>query len=230
MDNSTVLGTSIFKTRAGVGGNISRRIYNLILGGCLFWGFIFNLFIVVFFGDAIFSFATGGAFNYIIFIVAYFVLAIAGITISIKSQNPATSFLGYNMVVLPLGAVLSIVLKAYPVMTISYAFGATTILTALMIVLSVMFPRFFLSIGRGLFISLLCIILIEFVAIFFFRINFTVIDIVVAVIFCGYIGFDWARAQMIPSTVDNAIDSACALYVDIVNLFVRLLRIFGRAR
>ena len=51
VDNSSVLGQSIFKTRAGVGGNISRRIYNLILGGCLFWGFIFNLFIVVFFDD-----------------------------------------------------------------------------------------------------------------------------------------------------------------------------------
>lgn len=140
------------------------------------------------------------------------------------------SFLGYNLVVLPLGATLSIILKAYPVMTITYAFGATAILTMLMIALSVAFPRFFLSIGRGLFISLLCVILIEIVAIFFFRINFTIIDIAVAVIFCGYIGFDWARAQLIPSTVDNAVDSACALYVDIVNLFVRLLRILGRSR
>lgn len=230
MDNSTVLGSSIFKTRLGEGGNISRRVYNLVLGLCLLWGFVFNFFVVVFFGDAICKFATSGVGNYIIFIVAYFALAITGIIINVKSDKPATSFLGYNLVVLPLGATLAIILQAYPVMTISYAFGATALLTLLMIVLSVSFPKFFLSIGRGLFISLLCIILIEFVCVFLFRLDFTIIDIAVAVIFCGYIGFDWARAQLIPSSVDNAIDSACALYLDIVNLFIRLLRIFGRSR
>lgn len=40
----------------------------------------------------------------------------------------------------------------------------------------------------------------------------------------GYIGYEWARANSIPKTVDNAIDSA-ALYI---NLFLRLVRILGR--
>ena len=228
MNNSDTFGVSIFKTRIGEGGNVSRRIYNFVLGLCLLWGFVFNLFVVVFFGDAICNFVYGGGGNFIAFIIAYFVLAIAGIVITIKSQKPSVSFLGYNMVVLPLGAVLSIILKAYPVMTISYAFGATCILAVLMIALSVTFPNFFLSIGRGLFFALLIVFVIELVLVFVFRMNLTIIDIAVALIFCGYIGFDWARAQRIPSTVDNAIDSACALYLDIVNLFIRLLRIFGR--
>ena len=31
----------------------------------------------------------------------------------------------------------------------------------------------------------------------------------------GYIGYEWARANSIPKTVDNAIDSAAALYIPV---------------
>lgn len=44
------------------------------------------------------------------------------------------------------------------------------------------------------------------------------------------IGYDWGRANRIPKTTDNAIDSAAAIYIDIINLFVRILRIMGRRR
>ncbi len=54
------------------------------------------------------------------------------------------------------------------------------------------------------------------------------IDWVVVLIFCGYIGYDWGRANQIPKTLDNAVDSAAALYMDIINLFLRILRILGR--
>lgn len=230
MEKTSGFGVSIFKTRVGEGGNLSRRLYNLIMGGCLIWGFAFNFFVCAIFGDSIFRFVASSAGNYIIFIIGYFVLAIAGILISVKSQKPAISFLGYNMVVLPLGAILSIALQGYSTQIITFAFGITALVTALMICLSVAFPRFFLSIGRGLFISLLCVIIIELLLVFIFRANFVIVDFAVVLIFCGYIGFDWARAQLIPSTVDNAIDSACALYIDIINLFIRILRIVGRSR
>ncbi|HCA63484.1 MAG TPA: hypothetical protein DEP73_05025, partial [Pseudomonas sp.] len=51
---------------------------------------------------------------------------------------------------------------------------------------------------------------------------------IVVLIFCGYVGVDWGRANQIPKTLDNAIDSAAALYMDIINLFLRILRILGR--
>jgi FtsH-binding integral membrane protein len=54
------------------------------------------------------------------------------------------------------------------------------------------------------------------------------IDWVVVGIFCGYIGYDWARANAIPKTLDNAVDSAAAIYIDIINLFIRILSIMGR--
>jgi FtsH-binding integral membrane protein len=91
-----------------------------------------------------------------------------------------------------------------------------------------MYPGFFRSIARGLFIALICTIIVELVMVFVFKMHHEIIDWIVVLIFCGYIGYDWARANAIPKTVDNAIDSAASLYIDIINLFLRLVRIMGR--
>ena len=66
------------------------------------------------------------------------------------------------------------------------------------------------------------------IEIFVFGIHHGILDWIVVLIFCGYIGYDWSRANQIPKTIDNAIDSAAALYMDIINLFLRILRILGR--
>ena len=55
-------------------------------------------------------------------------------------------------------------------------------------------------------------------------------DYVVVLLFCGYVGFDWARAQQYPKTLDNAIDCAADIYVDIINLFIRILSIIARSK
>ncbi|MCR5192464.1 MAG: Bax inhibitor-1 family protein, partial [Bacteroidales bacterium] len=47
-------------------------------------------------------------------------------------------------------------------------------------------------------------------------------------LFSGYIGYDVAKSQAYPKTLDNAVDSALDIYLDIINLFIRLLSILGR--
>ena len=54
------------------------------------------------------------------------------------------------------------------------------------------------------------------------------IDFIVVGIFTLYVGFDWSRAQAYPKTIDNAVDSAIDIYMDIINLFVRILSILSR--
>ena len=66
--------------------------------------------------------------------------------------------------------------------------------------------------------------LIYAVIYFFLKLYGAVIS---ALIFSCYIGYDWTRAQSGPKTVDAAIDSALSIYLDIVNLFLDLLRIVG---
>jgi len=71
---------------------------------------------------------------------------------------------------------------------------------------------------------------VELVFIFVLHKERTWTDWAVSFIFCGYIGYDWGRACRIPKTLDNAVDSAAAIYMDIINLFVRVLRILGRRK
>ena len=98
----------------------------------------------------------------------------------------------------------------------AYAFIATGLVTVIMIILSMLYPAFFQNLGRTLIISLLGCILVEFVGSIIFRIPLGFIDYIVALIFCGYIGLDWNRAQAYPKTLDNAIDSAADIYLDVV--------------
>ena len=48
-----------------------------------------------------------------------------------------------------------------------------------------------------------------------------------AIIFSFYISYDVSRSQVYPYTISNAIGSAMDIYLDIVNLFLSLLEIFG---
>ena len=45
-----------------------------------------------------------------------------------------------------------------------------------------------------------------------------------------YIGVDWVRANSVQRTTTNAIAAASALYLDIINIFLRVLRILARSR
>ena len=99
-----------------------------------------------------------------------------------------------------------------------------------MMVLGSLFPQFFAKIAGALTIALLIVIVVELVEIFIFKMHHGIIDWIVVVIFCGYVGYDWGRANQILKTLDNAVDSAASLYMDIINLFLRILRIMGRRR
>ena len=99
-----------------------------------------------------------------------------------------------------------------------------------MMFLGTLFPAFFQRIVRALTVALIVVIIVEVVEVFIFKIHHGFLDWIVVIIFCGYIGYDWGRANRIPKTLDNAIDCAAALYMDIINLFIRILRIMGRNR
>lgn len=206
------------------GALLERGRFNLYMGLCLLWGFAVNVLVCLCFTEQVLAFASQ---HTIMFLVGYVVLAFAGIFLNVKSDNPALSFLGYNLVVLPLGAVLTLIVSMYPVVTVGAAFMATTSVTLVMVVVSSAKPDFFLKLGPSLFVALVVAIIAELVMAFL-GFNLGIFDWIVAIIFCGYIGYDWARSQQVPPTLDNAIDCACALYLDIINLFIRLLEIFGR--
>lgn len=215
--------SNVFERTQATGAEISASLYNAIIGGTLLIGFAINYAMVKYI-----PVASIASINPWLFFIGYFVCCFAGIALYSKSDSPPVSFLGYLLVVAPFGLIINLVVSRYSTEVVGNAIQATGIITFIMMLLGTMYPAFFKSIARGLFIALICTIVVELVMVFVFNTHHTIIDWIVVLIFCGYIGYDWARANSIPKTVDNAIDSAAALYMDIINLFLRLVRILGR--
>ena len=208
------------KTNAKI---ITDARYNLAIGLVLCWGFFVNWLLVVNIDPVSLR-----SINIWVFLIGYFASCFFGIYLFNKSDKAHISFIGYNFVVVPFGLVVNMIVSQYDASVVLDAIRITALVTVTMMFLGAMFPRFFESISGGLTIALLAMIVIELFQIFVLGIHQNWIDWAVAVIFCGYIGYDWGRANQIPKTLDNAVDSAAALYMDIINLFVRILRILGR--
>jgi len=202
---------------------ISGSTYNLVIGLTLIWGFAVNWFMVI--NIPIESIVN---INPIVFFLGYLASCFFGIYLFKKSDNPVVSFVGYNFVVAPFGLIINLVVSQYNPDIVLQAIRVTGMVTFVMMLLGSMYPAFFKKIVGALTIALLCVIVVELIEMFIFNTHHGILDWIVAIIFCGYIGYDWARANSIPKTYDNAVDSAAALYMDIINLFLRILRILGR--
>ncbi len=220
-----MLENNVFKRIRSEGAIVSDETYNLVIGLVLCWGFLINWLIVRYINPTLIL-----NINPLLFLVAYFASCLFGVYLFNKSTDPAVSFLGYNFVVVPFGLVVNIVVSRYSPTLVLQAIQITALVTIIMTALGSLFPKFFQSIYHGLVVALLAVIIIELFQIFILHMHSDWIDWVVVLIFCGYVGFDWGRANQIPKTVDNAVDSAAAIYMDIINLFVRILRILGRKR
>jgi FtsH-binding integral membrane protein len=218
---------SVWTRRTTDRETISDGLYNLTIGLVLLWGFLVNA-LMVFSIDPV-PVIEFKALHPFMFIGFYLLSVGIGTFIYIKSNSPLVSFIGYNFVVVPLGIILVGFLPFFPADQITQAFLLTAIITGIMLSLGSLYPRFFLGMGRILMIAFFAAFIAE-IALYFITGNSpTIFDWIFVVIFSGYIGFDWARAQSLPKTLDNAVDCAAALYVDIVILFIRLLSA-GRRR
>lgn len=202
---------------------VTPAVYNLIIGLTLAWGFGVNWLMVTHIDPQAIA-----SVNPILFFIGYFASCFFGIYLFNKSDKPLVSFIGYNFVVVPFGLIINLVVSQFDNALVAEAIRITGLVTIGMMCLGSMFPAFFRKISGALTIALLLVIVVELIEVFVFKTHHGIIDWIVALIFCGYIGYDWGRANQIPKTVDNAIDSAAALYIDIINLFLRILRILGR--
>ncbi|MBQ7255353.1 MAG: US12 family protein [Oscillospiraceae bacterium] len=204
-------------------GELTAAAYNAIIGLVVIWGMVLNFVMARFFMPEILSLSP------IATLIIYFVGSIGGMLVVYKSKSAVISFVGFTVLAAAMGLILTYYVTAFTAASVSNAFLITMLVSALMIALAVTFPQFFIGIGRILMISLLVGIVLSVLAMLLLPQAFTILDAGIALIFSGFIGFDWARAQQYPKTVDNAVDSAADIYVDVVNLFIRILSIFGHS-
>lgn len=206
---------------------LSESKYNLIIGATLTWGFGLNYLMMQFFGPAIVNLVYG--YGALPFLLGYIVLVLIGSSM-VRSFNPTKCFIGYNLIAVPVGMVAVAASMFYDPTIVVRAVLCTAIVTLSMMIVSMIFPQFFTRMAPALGISLLAVVIAEMVAMLFFRMDITILDWVVVGIMSLYIGYDWVRANSVQRTATNAIAAASALYLDIINIFLRLLRILARSR
>ena len=214
-------------------GELSESRYNLLIGAALTWGFFLNFLIVQFAGPAILSMALSSPAGYstfmIGFLVAYIALVLIGSAL-VRSYNPARCFLGYNLIAVPVGVVVALATVGYDPQIVTRAALITAIVTLIMMIVSTLAPSVFARMGSGLGVALLGVIVVEAFATLLFRMDVSILDWIVVGIMCLYIAYDWVRTNSVQRTATNAIAAASALYLDIINIFLRVLRILARSR
>ncbi len=214
------------RLESGYADQISARTYNAIMCGTLMWGFLVNVLMLAFLAEPIMMWAVG--VNPWVLLLGYVVLAFAGILLSAKSSNPFVSFIGFNLLVVPMGVMLCLLVPGLPAAVVTKALLLTGIVTATMVLLGLVKPDLFLSMGRTLFIAFLAAFIAELVATFLFHYAGSAFDWIFVLLFSGYIGYDVAKSQAYPKAVDFAVDSALDIYIDIIGLFIRLLSLLSR--
>ena len=206
------------------GLQLTDQTYNLAIGLTLVVGILVDMIIAHYLTDLVFRLSP------ILMLIIYLAGSIGCTMVIYRSAKPIVSFLGFLGLSVCMGLMLTYFISLYYLGTVQLAFTLTGGVFVVMVVLSTLFPTFFLSIGRGLGITLLVTIVVEVIATLVLRRALMITDYIIVLVFCGYVGFDWARAQRFPKTLDNAIDCAADIYVDIINLFIRILSILGRSK
>ena len=206
-----------------VGQIVSDRTYNMVLGLTVLWGLGINAIMCATMGNFALS------MNPIAFTIFYFICCFAGLFIAYKSNNPLISFVGYNMVVIPLGLELACLVAAVGGINtdiVMYAFVDTLLITGIMVIASLAFPNFFSKIGGILFAGLIGLLIVSLITMLLGGGGMW-ISVISAVLFSLYIGYDYWRSQQYAKTIDNAVDSAIDIYMDIALLFIQLVQIFA---
>ena len=215
-----MMKTDVFE-RSGV-DVMTRNAFYLVMGCILSWGFVLTYIV-----SSMTAAWHPGVFE---FLIIGLVFPLVGVFLS-ANGDALVSFIGFNLVVVPFGAILGPVLAQYELAQpgiVGEAAQLTATTTGVMAVSGLLFPNFYRSIGGALF-GALTALLVVLIASFFVPalMDFTIIHYLAAGLFSLYIGFDMYRASEIPATLDNAVDVCVSLYLDILNLFLWVLRILG---
>lgn len=199
---------------------LTQRAYNVRIGLNLLFGILITAIGVLAFKNNL------GLLFYahpIVFTILFLIVTIGAEIKAIRSTNLGVIYTCYAIICLTIGALLSSTVPYFSAEQITFAIGSTFLILIIMIVCSTIAPGAFLNIGRGLFTALIAFIIAELFMLLIFGHSFTFMDYIAIFIFSLYIGFDWARGAFCPRNDKFAILTSLCIYLDIVNIFIRLL-------
>ena len=216
---------NLFQIAATTTGKpLTKKAYNIALSLFVLYGFLVNILEYVFLRDFFLN------INPIVFIISYIVLAIAGSIILNVSHSAVGAFVGYNMFVLPIGGLLSCTLSYWLTVNpdiILYAFIGTAIVTSIMFLFSCVNPELFMKLGGLVMIGFIATLISEILLWIIMGSIPQFFSYLIVVIMSFFIAYDFAMANRVPRTMRNAVVFAANLWLDIINIFIHLIDIFG---
>lgn len=188
--------------------------------------------------NTVYMIARGLGRGTLLFFAAHIIIAVS-ISKSISSLNTGVAMVLFIVYSVMNGLMFSVLGLIYEVHSILWAFVSAGIFFGLLAVYGIVTKRDLTSMGRFLFIGLISIIVCSIVNLFIKSPAFNYyLSILGIVVFAGYTMYDINRLKNIytNSIYDGKSESALAifgafqLYLDFINIFLRLLSIMGKRR
>jgi FtsH-binding integral membrane protein len=213
---------------------------NNILSNAFLWLFIglltcFCISYVSTLSTDIFYAIYGGfhGYAYIIFLILELVVAFS-LNLFIRKLHPIVAKVLYLLYCALTGLSLTGIFLVYTGSSLCFVFLVTAILFGVFALIG-KFTNIDLSkYGIYLFIALIAIIILEIVNIFVLSNTLDMIlSIITIIVFCFYIAYDINHAlnnSFLDDTENKGIYIAFQLFIDFINIFIELLRLFGRSR
>jgi FtsH-binding integral membrane protein len=153
------------------------------------------------------------------------------------SRNVPLQLIGYALIILPTGWIMGPLAKLYQFDSVIMAVWITVAVTVFLGIVGAMWHSSVAHWGGYLLTALLVLIIVELASIVMIIITgqkshlrqlLAVTDWVAIAIFCGFVFYDMNQAVRMPSNASNAIYSAIAMYLNIINLWARILARTGK--
>ena len=173
--------------------------------------------------------------TYYLFLVIAEIVVVIVLSARIRKMKPITAKILFCLYSFLTGLTFSSIFVVYQLTSIVYVFGITSLIFLIFALIGYFTKIDLTKLGVYLFMMLLGIIICSLINIFVGSQTFDlVLTIICLVVFIAYIAYDIQiikrNLYIIPEEDNLAIYGALQLYLDFINIFLRLLQLFGRSR
>lgn len=172
-------------------------------------------------------------YGYLVFAILEIVIALIFIA-RIRKLSPIAAKIMYLLYAALTGLSLTGIFIVYTSTSLTFVFLATAILFGIFAIIgkttNIDLSKWYVY----LLVALLAIIILDIINIFLLNKTLNLVTCIIAIlVFCAYIAYDIQKAldpYFLDDTNNKGIYIAFNLFLDFINIFIRLLSLFGRSR
>ena len=173
--------------------------------------------------------------KYYIFLIIAELVVVIWLSARIRKMKPTTAKLLFCAYSFLTGLTFSSIFVVYKMTSIVMVFGITSLIFLIFALIGYFTKLDLTKIGTYLFMILLGVIICSLINMFVgsetFDLALTIICLIVFIVYVAYdIHIIKRNLYAIPEEDNLAIYGALQLYLDFINIFLRLLQLFGRSR